>query len=709
MSVVADSLSYQAVRRTGSWAGSVARDSWAGRFFLSLTGKPKQTFADSQVFGLRWSGSRELERTGHSWSVLVISRPYHWLRSAIGGRVGDVRPRSAWFGHGTWVAILGAGVFALGCGRLAALLAEGVTTDDAGATLAAPRLILVPAALLVVIGALLFAAGPDAVPALRTSLVARWARWFGRSVVEGRAPDATPTGASAAAPVAAKSSAGRSPSAAGPRDPGAAPLWRRLASPLAAGVVLAAAAGLAGGLTYGSGAFFLVVFVAAVCFLALLLWRPEALLLLIALFPWVDWMARRGLGGLGPVWDDALLILAIVLLLWSVIVPRRSELWTVPIALPTLLAFAAAIGSVVIREVPGDVAFFALRVLFQPLLFYFLGFLLPKNRRVVQWVVAAFLLAGLALALHGLYQYATDAPMPTHWIDLREVGSISTRAYSIIGNPNGLAAFLLMGSLLSLSLALTRGLTKLQRSAMAVVCVVHLAGVAVTFSRGAWLGLGAGILALLILAHRRYLVALVAAGVLGWFVIPQQFINRLTFAFSSTYIAKSLIAGRLYVWKMALGDIAAHPLFGVGLGTFGGTSATLFSYSRLWVDNFYLQLGAEGGLLLLALFLWVLVRGAKGLLKGHAVTSDPYLRGLTAGVFGAWVAVAVANVTASVWETLVVGVGFWFLAGLATSVVLHSREAAVTEESSGAAAAKAGPGAAVAKESQGAAVAKKGA
>jgi putative inorganic carbon (HCO3(-)) transporter len=331
-------------------------------------------------------------------------------------------------------------------------------------------------------------------------------------------------------------------------------------------------------------------------------------------------------------------------------------------------------------DVPGDVAFFALRVLFQPLLFYILGFLFPKSRRLVQWVVAVFLLAGLALALHGLYQYATNAPMPAHWVDLREVGVISTRAYSIIGNPNGLGAFLLLGSLVSLNLALTRGLGRVRRVTMAVVCGAHVAGVAVTFSRGAWLGLVAGLLALIIMAHRRYLAPLAAAGVLAWFVIPRQFVDRLTFAFSSTYIAKSLTAGRLYVWKIALGDIAAHPLYGVGLGTFGGTSAVLFGYGRLWVDNFYLQLAAEGGLILLALFLWVLLRGAKGLAKGYMTTSDPFLRALAAGVFGGWVAVAVANVTASVWETLVVGVGFWFLGGLATSAALHTGEVGAAEE-----------------------------
>jgi O-antigen ligase len=126
---------------------------------------------------------------------------------------------------------------------------------------------------------------------------------------------------------------------------------------------------------------------------------------------------------------------------------------------------------------------------------------------------------------------------------------------------------------------------------------------------------------------------------------------------------------------MALQYITAHPLFGVGLGTFGGTSAVMFGYGRYWVDNFYLQLGAEGGLILLFLFLWVLLRAAKGIVRSHALAVDPFWRGLTAGVFGAFIAVAVANVTASVWETLVVGVGFWFLAGLATSAVIQSQEA----------------------------------
>ena len=693
MKAVESSLSHRATRRAAAWIGAAAGCSLLGRFFIALARVVQRVFADSGVLGLRHSRTRRLERSGHPWAVLVISRPYLWLRCvASGGAPGQtgriaadpVAGRSGGgsvvassrFSGGAWVLPLGAGIFALGCGRLAVLIARGVgSPDSTGLALAAPGLRLVTSAILIVIGGLAFAAGPRLIPALRASAVVRGVRRLGDAVVEGRIPVPAKAGGGGSPRVAVSG-----PAASTGAVVSASPVsWRRFTGPLGLGVALAAAAGVLGGLTRGSGPLALVALVAAVCAFALIFWRPEVMLLAVAAFPWLDWGARRVLGGFGPAWDDALLILSIVVLLWCVIVLRRSELWTVPILLPVLLALAAAIGSVVVREVPRDVAVFALRVLFQPLLFYFLGFLFPKNKRWVQWVVAVFLLAGVALALHGLYQYVTHAPMPARWVDVREV-DIRTRAYSIIENPNGLGAFLLMGALLSLSLALTRGLRGLQRAVIGVACAVQLAGVAVTFSRGAWLGLGAGILALIVMAHRRYLAPLVAVGVLGWFAVPQQFTGRLTFAFSSTYITKSMAAGRLYVWKMSLQHIAAHPLFGLGLGTFGGTSAVTFGYGRLWVDNFYLQLGAEGGLILLVLFLWVLLRAAKGLVKSHGLAPDPFWRALTAGVFGSFIAVAVANATASVWETLVVGVGFWFLAGLATSAVLQSNGAAAVGE-----------------------------
>ncbi|HEY5528757.1 MAG TPA: O-antigen ligase family protein [Thermoleophilia bacterium] len=668
MKVVESSLSFRAARRVVLLTGISARSSLLGRFFKRLRMILGPVFSASEVFGLKRIAPQPLGRTGFPLSTSVISRPYLWLRRVVGGgpvgrgarALGSVSVASS-LGSGAWTMVVGGGVLGLGCGRLALLISSEMNgAGKASGPGAALGLRLVAPILLLVIGLLVVGAGPRLVLALRCSRIVRGGGWVAGMLVEGRS-------LAPAAPGAGRIGAGSGMLASSPGGRFLDFSWRRLAGPLGAAVILAAAAGLVGGLTSGAGPLVLVAAAVVIVSLVVVVWRPQAILLAIAAFPWLDYVARRVLGGFGPAWKEALLILAIVLLLVCVIVFRRWELWSVPLTLPVGLALVAGIGSVVVRGVPNDVGLFALRIIFEPMLYFFAGFLLPKSRQWVKWIVAVFLLSSVALALHGLYQYVTHAPMPAHWIDITEASSIGTRAYSIVGNPNGLGAFLLLGALVSMSLALAR-LKAVQRIVMAVVCVLLLAGVAVTFSRGAWIGLGVGVLALLIMAYRRYLAPLFIAAFVAWFAAPAKFTHRLTFAFSGAYITKSTEAGRLFVWKLALQHIAEHPWFGVGLGTFGGTSAVMYGFGRLWVDNFYLQLAAEGGLILLVLFLWILLRAAKGLVKSHKNTRDPYTRALTAGVFGGFMAVAAANATASVWETLIVGVGFWFLTGLATSV-----------------------------------------
>ncbi|GAB4246087.1 MAG: hypothetical protein Kow00122_03070 [Thermoleophilia bacterium] len=435
----------------------------------------------------------------------------------------------------------------------------------------------------------------------------------------------------------------------------------------AAAVVLAGGLGFVSGLVAFSDLVFLVVLGGALVFVPAVLGRSELLLAALAAFPWIDWLARRSLGALGGVWDELLILGCLAAIAFSALVLRRSRLLTVPVTVPLLLAFAVGLASVVVNDVPREVALFGLRVTFQPLLFFYVGYLLPRDRRWLKVTVAVFLAASLLMAIHGLYQYATGAPMPASWVDAREAGSITTRAYSIVENPNGLGAFLLIGSLLAAGLALASPARRLGLG-FAAVSLVLAAGVGVTFSRGAWLGLVFGILVMAALAYRRLLAALVAGGLVAPLLLPAAFLQRLTFAFSSAYISKSLAAGRLFSWKAAVTKAVANPLFGVGLGTFGGSSAALFGYGRLWVDNFYLQLAAEGGIVLLFLFLWLLLRVAKGIVGAYlAVRESWFERGFTAGVFGAFAAVVFANLTAGVWETVVVGSAFWFLSGLAAS------------------------------------------
>jgi O-antigen ligase len=649
VNVLAGSLIYRALLPVWRWLYTASRDSLSGRFFLALVRVVTRVDSDSGALGTRRAGSHPLARAGHPAAVLAISRPYLWLRRVVGdgGFGGSVRAceaglaRSA-LARGHWVTVLGAGTYALGLGRLVLILAHGITTvDNTGLPVARPETRLIAPVIVLLVGLLMLVTGPRLVDALSGGLTGRVLAF-----------------------ITGKPFAARTWAVSGRR-------WTRgeeWVVGIAAG--LAAVAGVAGGATVGNGPFDLVLLVLLVWALALVLMRPEAMLVAVAAFPWLDWAARRVLGGVGPLWDETLLVVAVLLLIWCVVVLRRWDLWTLPLTLPLVLAFAAALGSVAVNQVPGDVGFNALRILFEPMLFYFLGFLYPKDRRWLRAVIVIFVVTSTSLALHGLYQYLTHAPMPASWVDVSET-DIGTRAYSIIQNPNGLGTFLLMGALISLSLALPRSPRLTPRLLWGLACIVQLGGIAVTFSRGSWIGLAVGVIALLVIAYRRFLAPVVAAGVVAWFFAPQAFVNRLTFAFSSAYITKSSEAGRLYVWKMAVDYAARHPWFGLGLGTFGGTTAVTYGYGRLWVDNFYLQLAAEGGLVLLAFFLWILLRAIKGLVRGYGEAEDGFVRALSAGAIAAFIAVAVANVTASVWETLTVGVAFWFLTGLVTSAGLH--------------------------------------
>ena len=404
---------------------------------------------------------------------------------------------------------------------------------------------------------------------------------------------------------------------------------------------------------------------------SVVIYRPEVLLLVMAAFPWVDYGARVLLAGngLGAAWDEVFLLVSIVALFIAIFVTRRSEALVPRLLAPIVLVAVAAIGSVVVMGVPDETATFALRVLLQPMLFFFLALLLPCDDRWFKALIGVFIASSLLLALHGLYQYVTGAPMPARWVDASETG-IHTRAYSIIGNPNGLGTLLLLGASLAVGLAVTP-LRSWVRVGAAAASVVMTACLAVTFSRGSWLGFIFGLTCFALLAHRRLLIAMAAGAVALPFILPSVLIDRLAFAFSPEYLAKSLTFGRLYIWETAMYRIADHPWFGLGLGTFGSTSANRFGYSPLWIDQYYLQLGAEGGIALLLAFLWLLFRLAKGVVASYLVQEDGLRRAFVSGVFGGMCAVAFANLTASYWETLTVGVGFWFLAGIATRLGLE--------------------------------------
>jgi O-antigen ligase len=170
------------------------------------------------------------------------------------------------------------------------------------------------------------------------------------------------------------------------------------------------------------------------------------------------------------------------------------------------------------------------------------------------------------------------------------------------------AGILMLTATLALALLL---LTSRQRMASWLVpCLLLLtAALAMTQTRGAWLGLGVG--AALILGSRRraWLLVLPMAALAVFLLAPSAVKDRMR---SITDPQDVTALERLYMWGSGLQIMRDHPITGVGMN---GVSQVYPAYKdpralrerRGHLHNNVMQVAAERGLLGLACWLWIWV------------------------------------------------------------------------------------------------------
>jgi O-antigen ligase len=181
------------------------------------------------------------------------------------------------------------------------------------------------------------------------------------------------------------------------------------------------------------------------------------------------------------------------------------------------------------------------------------------------------------------------------------------RATGTIGDPNELAAVLLVGLALAAGLALGRDRSPLVRLASGLTVALCAAGVFLSLSRGGLIALGALMVAGTIFAGKwrraitLMLVAIATGGVLYFTALaPLPARERITTADGG--------AGRSDIWKLGLRMVRAHPVTGVGVGNFPTVSANyalqpgtlqradlVFSSAPKVTHNTYLEVLSEMG------------------------------------------------------------------------------------------------------------------
>jgi O-antigen ligase len=418
----------------------------------------------------------------------------------------------------------------------------------------------------------------------------------------------------------------------------------------------------------------------ALAALAVLRWPELALYALVVAVPYGSWFPIAvGAGNLTAV--DLLVVTVIALWLARMVAQDRGIFirWHA-LALPfviflgvTLLSITAALSLLAaVKEIAKWAEMFAIYV--------FVANTLDPTK--LTRVLAAMLLAGLSQAAIGIYQFLFQAGPPGFILFDRFM-----RAFGTFEQPNPYAGYLALivpvalGVIVSVlskqftsdsvrnsrTLNTDLGIQITDYGALVTVFVAlaaMLAAVLMSWSRGAWLGVGAGLVVAVVVQSRRALViSLVAAFVLTFVillssidVIPAAVADR--FSGVADYYgvfdvrgvkvddANFAIVERMAHWQAAWGMLLDHPILGVGIGNY----AAVYPVYALpqWDDplghahNYYLNVAAEAGLVGLGAYL---ILWAAAFWQGWSAVrvTHGWLRGLAAGLLGMLVALSIHN------------------------------------------------------------------
>jgi O-antigen ligase len=269
-----------------------------------------------------------------------------------------------------------------------------------------------------------------------------------------------------------------------------------------------------------------------------------------------------------------------------------------------------------------------------------------RTRRDLKLVLGAILLGAILAASFGL----VAPPDP----NLVEEGG---RATGTVGDPNELAAFLLVGLAIGAGLVIGKQNSSRLRTMAGVAVPLCAGGIFLSLSRGGLVALAAALIAGPFFAGRWrghiaiLLVLLVSAGVLYFTQIaslPAR--ERITAANGGT--------GRSDIWKLGLRMVRAHPIEGVGVGEFPVVSADyalqpgelqradlIFSTAPKVTHNTYLEIMSEMGIpgfllfmALLASCLGAMLKAARIWSRNHDPTMEVVARSAFLGLLGLLVA-----------------------------------------------------------------------
>jgi O-antigen ligase len=357
-------------------------------------------------------------------------------------------------------------------------------------------------------------------------------------------------------------------------------------------------------------------------------------------------------GGFEPNALEALVVFGLFL---TVLARPRPKRWSMQ--WPALALLAA--GTLALLWSPDRHSSFGIyrQFLVEPVLAGYALYLLLDGEQAVREVSGAVILSGVVPALGELWSAAHQLHAWRTW-DVHPPTGFYLNA--------NFAAQMIVPAL---AVGLGRSLSPRLRRWDLALSAVMLLGLAVSYSRGGFLGLAGALVTIWWLGVRRKL--LFAAGGLGAAVIAllgiPRMLDRLRHELDPND-PNNTVLSRLPIWRAAVRMIHDHPIRGIGLNSFARDLqlyAPQVKESHTHPHNVFLNLWLVLGVLGLAAYLWAIAWFGRAIAAGLARRDE--LRPLYVGLAAALVAILLHGlVDSTIWRNDL-GLQFWVLVALASA------------------------------------------
>ncbi len=438
---------------------------------------------------------------------------------------------------------------------------------------------------------------------------------------------------------------------------------------------------------------------------ATLRWPRVMLVVLVMSPPIIDLYAGQRLlpeqvQSIARLFSEALLVVMTLAVAWIAV--RRGTLISAirhPVTAAMGVFLAVSLLSAAVNAVPPPVAAAGMLFTLDAVALFFLARMVGfshEQRNQAMWAVAGVVIITSLIAI-GQSVLSPDllgiTPVAGRSGEGARLGSL-VRDPNILGTLIGLVLPFTVYSLVRMSAGRRRWLVA--GAALALTLALLL-----TYSRGSWLGVlvGFGVVSLVI--DRRALVAFIGILVLAYVtavVMPKGILAGGVSGYDpfATTINRieNVGQGRDLRWMLivnALPIVESHPLLGVGPGQYGGAAASIFGSAihdqygtgalltnQKTVDNFWLHMGVEGGILGMAAFLALLgtavyapIRALRGAVGSRFA--------VPAGVVSAAAVLCVATVTTMLLEGNTAAFLFWFMLGLGSMTWAGTKPAGIKQ------------------------------